>query len=173
MKDLSCKYEFTEKVENELNKEFGDDFVEKLEKIGKVANLGNLKKVELKCYTFINKYDLQEENAEIYFLFEKGKVKIFDGLEWKGDEPIREVSIYNAEDNLICEYENEELYELVTEFENILNNMGGISYLTESVITQLLKEKEIYIVDTEINLKKFNEKEKEILKKALKILKIF
>jgi len=116
---------------------------------------------------------MQEENAELYFYFEKGKIEVFDGLEWKGVDVIKYIRIYDNDDKLISEYENEELEEIIENFEDeVFYQLGGLPGIVQTIIEELLKEKEVYVVDTTIDLNKFNTEERKILKQALKILQV-
>jgi len=171
IRDLEYKGKFTNNVKEVLEEYFGEDFIENIVKIGEVAKIGEIKEVVLKTYPYLNKYDIQEDNAEICFIFDKGRVEIFDGLKWKGCEAVRYINIYDENNNSICQYDNEELDEAVTELEDILDDVEVVCS-TEMAIKDLKKQANIYVIDVEIDLNKFNEKEREILQQALKILKI-
>jgi len=151
IKDLEYKGKFSNNVKEVLEEYFGEDFIENIVKIGKVAKIGEIKEVVLKTYPYLNKYDIQEDNAEIYFIFDKGRIEIFDGLEWKGCDAVRYINIYDENNNSICQYNSEELDEAVTKLEDILDDVGVVCS-TEMAIKDLKEEANIYIIDTEIDL---------------------
>ena len=174
IKDLEYKGKFTKKVEEIFKEDYEfEELTDYIIKIGNVAGLGKLKEFKLQCYSFTNKYDMQEENAELYFYFEKGKIEIFDGLKCKSTDVIKYIRIYDNNDKLISEYENEKLEEFVEKFEDeVFYQLGGLPSIVQTIIEELLKEKEVYVIDTTIDLNKFNAEERKILKQALKILQV-
>ncbi len=146
----------------------------KLEKITSLLGLGEVKGIKVEVYEYINKYNITSTNAEFTFYCDNGKVKILKELPYRRSDDELYIIFYNDKDEEINIYDlDEEVYEKIEEFEDLIREyMYDLPELAEVVIEELSKDKSIYYLDLKIDLNKFKKEEREVLKKALKILEV-
>jgi len=169
VKEVQYIGDVNEKVEEIFENQFGEDFLQTIKKIGEVAGIGELESIDLYTYPFTNKFEITENNAILVFFFQKGRIRIFDGLTWDEYDPIRTFIILTPEGKDINPFSNNELENMYLKFTSG-PELGDALYQTYGAIVSLNKTKGIYELDMEVNINKFSDEERETLIKAFKIL---
>jgi len=135
IRDAEYKGTFTKEIKEIIEEYLEVDFFQYLTKIRKLANLGRIQEVSISTERYTNKYDITDDNGEIVFYCEKGKVKIMEGISYKGIQATLNIGVFddlNIEDGL---YNLEELQETKKEFyEYLRDNFDGVAYVLENVL---------------------------------------